>query len=254
MAKSKVKKPPGNTLGAPSKKPTDRQSSKTSLPTFDETALSKLTQKIETQLSNPAGNKQGDNSRKNESDGGNSRRVNDIAPNASKVNAAPSKKGKKRARNGDVLTAEKEGKMTAPTKPVEKELDKDLEREILALGGTNEDLELIAGVESGSEMDEKSASHIKSKGSVDEKSLQKSINEIIKDIGPPEDLSEPTSSDGSIDTDATESLSDKEVQSAVKSTRPVQQAPVADNAALREKGVPMRGNMVSISQSYAIRS
>ncbi|KAK2800988.1 hypothetical protein FQN51_005551 [Onygenales sp. PD_10] len=92
------------------------------------------------------------------------------------------KKGKKRDRNGDVIAPQQTAKGKAGSKEDKKGNGKSLEDEIYAIGGSKEDYELLAGVDSDSEM-ELSEDKQSGKG-VSEKALRADIERMLKGDNP----------------------------------------------------------------------
>lgn len=102
--------------------------------------------------------------------------------------------GKKRDRNGDVIARDEKktgkSKQDKPATGAKKKNSNDtLRQEILALGGTEEDLELLADVDSESEV-EGTSSKSKAKGGDDD--LRKELAEMLEAAGHvvPDDLAE----------------------------------------------------------------
>jgi ribosome biogenesis protein MAK21 len=105
----------------------------------------------------------------------------------SKPNAKPdSNKGKKRDRNGEVIARQDAENRKDNAKPDDGDNEDPLRQEILALGGSKEDYELLAGVESGSEVEQFtiSAPKSKSKGSKSEDALRADISKMMKGFEP----------------------------------------------------------------------
>lgn len=108
-------------------------------PVFDETALSKLTAKIDTDLANPKPkSKPRDQKQKDERPAKRKRSENDVK------DATPNKRQAKEPKNRPA----KPSKKTAKESNVPKDKKTELLQEILALGGDENDLDIIAGVDS----------------------------------------------------------------------------------------------------------
>lgn len=222
MAKSKEKRSSG--AGASQTDKSSRGgdpkiSSEENFISLDAGALANLTQKIEQRLKNPNGT-----ANKPQKPTGNSTKA-DTKKEPRKTSAekkAPNPKtnqGKKRNRNGDVI--DKPGK-DGKTTQVESE-DDILRKEILALGGSKEDFDLLENVNSDSEVEESATGQNKKAGS-DEDALKKELAKLLKDAGQynPEipddqvtDEEEPESegegeSEGDEDEDVIENSSDDE--------------------------------------------
>lgn len=85
--------------------------------------------------------------------------------------------GKKRNRDGEVIDSPIKG-----GKADDESTDDILRREILALGGSKEDFDLLAAVDSDSEVEESTTGQSKKTGS-DEGSLRKELAKLLKDAG-----------------------------------------------------------------------
>ncbi|BCR86138.1 RNA-binding ribosome biosynthesis protein MAK21 [Aspergillus chevalieri] len=169
-----------------------------SLPNFEENAFAGLRQKIEQKL------KDQNSKSKNKGKGGAKDAPKNDTPkkdapapknntkNESAPRAAPKQepkndnKGKKRDRNGDVIAREEK---SAGKDKVSKASDDTLRQEILALGGTEEDLDLVAGVESEDEVEDVNTSKKSGKKS-DDDALRKELSSMLAAAGQvvPEDL------------------------------------------------------------------
>ena len=162
---------------------------------------------------------------------------------ASVKDATGAKKGKKRARNGDVRTSQAESRPPKHSGVNDGAGKKDYEEEVYALGGTEEDLELIASLESGSELDG-DLKQSRSKSSVNEKSLKNGISKMAKNLKGSEDLS-----DAHLDSDETESLPDITMHTSLKPAKSAAPPLAKDNRAPKERSIPMKkGNLVSALQ------
>lgn len=168
------------------------------MPQIDESAFAGLRQKIEQRLKN-----EGPGKVKSKKDS-KSQAPAQNAPMKKDKGAAPkpgrnqeSAQGKKRDRNGDVIAREeKKGGKSNQTKPkgLQKGNDNDtLRQEILALGGTEEDLDLLAGVDSESEVE--GAPSKGKKGGEDD--LRKELSKMLEAAGHvvPDDLEDDEAED-----------------------------------------------------------
>lgn len=156
----------------------------------DESAFAGLRQKIEQRLKNQSqttGKGKKDNNKPSAS------ATNAFANKGKQFPAKPgrpqdSAQGKKRDRNGEVIAREqnKDGmnKQEKPKAGKKSNDDETLRQEILAMGGTEEDLDLLAGVESESEVEGES-------GKVDD-DLRKQLSSMLEASGHvvPEDLAD----------------------------------------------------------------
>jgi ribosome biogenesis protein MAK21 len=167
------------------------------MPQIDEGAFAGLRQKIEQRLKDQSSGK--GKSKKNDKPNASAQKIpatNDkqATPKADKKREG-SAQGKKRDRNGDVIARdEKKGGKNKQDRPAAAGVKKDnsndtLRQEILALGGTEEDLELLADVDSESEV-EGTSTKSKVKGGDDD--LRKELSKMLEAAGHvvPEDLAE----------------------------------------------------------------
>jgi ribosome biogenesis protein MAK21 len=191
----------------------------------DESAFAGLRQKIEQRLKN-----QNQNAGKGKKDNTKPAPNNKPAPNAKSAptpdfsakkgkqspakpaRAQDSAQGKKRDRNGEVIAREeKKGGANKPEKPKgskKSNADETLRQEILAMGGTEEDLDLLADVDSESEVEGES-------GNADD-DLRKQLSSMLEAAGHvvPEDLAddevEEVEAEPESDVDVEESEDDAE--------------------------------------------
>lgn len=161
------------------------------IPQIDESAFAGLRQKIEQRLKNegPSKGKPKKDSKSQVPDGNTHvKKDKETAPKAGRKQE--SAQGKKRDRNGEVIAREdKSGGKSKQIKPESSTKDNDdetLRQEILALGGTEEDLDLLAGVESESEVE--GTPYKAKKGGDDE--LREGLSKMLKAAGHvvPDDL------------------------------------------------------------------
>lgn len=161
------------------------------LPQLEESAFAGLRQKIEQRLKDQSASKQKPKNNKGKSGPSDMPQKKEPAPKPQPKQASnndKNNKGKKRDRNGEVIARE-DKVVSKDKKPASKENQDDvLRQEILALGGTEEDLDLIAGVGSDSEVED--ATEKKSKGKSDDASLRKELSSILAAAGQvvPDDL------------------------------------------------------------------
>ncbi|KAJ5656050.1 hypothetical protein N7507_008000 [Penicillium longicatenatum] len=158
-------------------------------PQIDESAFAGLRQKIEQRLKDQSSAK--GKSKKNDKPNAQAqatptKKESEVNPKASKANDA-SAHGKKRDRNGEVIAREdkKEGKNKVAKSPKKGGDDETLRQEILAMGGTEEDLELLADVDSESEVE---GVNVKS----GDNDLRKELSKMLEAAGHvvPQDLAE----------------------------------------------------------------
>ncbi|KAL2832721.1 CBF/Mak21 family-domain-containing protein [Aspergillus pseudoustus] len=159
-------------------------------PELEESAFAGLRQKIEQRLKDGA-NKQKAKFNKSEpapvEDAKNTKQSSAKPDSKSRSGSDKNNQGKKRDRNGDVISRDgkKQNKSQSLTST---DGDDTLRQEILALGGTEEDFEMLAGVDSDEEEDADTSK--KSKGKSDEASLRKELSSMLAAAGQfvPEDL------------------------------------------------------------------
>ncbi|PGH12192.1 hypothetical protein AJ80_06812 [Polytolypa hystricis UAMH7299] len=186
MAKSKSKGRRSSTSDPSLAEPTEQFSTEPAaavdlFPDFSESALASLTKNIEQRLhgkgeSKPRAEKAPKETPK-KSTGSDSKVA---TPKSEKT-----KKGKKRDRNGDVIPVKDNAKESASSKLDNGDSGDALEQEIYAIGGSKEDYDLLAGVESGSEMEGSNEVSEKHKDDTLRKDLEKlmgggSVNNIPK--------------------------------------------------------------------------
>jgi ribosome biogenesis protein MAK21 len=176
MAKSNEKRSSGVQVSQTDKSPKADESKISSEENFislDAGALANLTKKIEQNLKSGKGNNNNPQKRtenpKAEIKKGPKKNFTEKKGAAQKTN-----QGKKRNRNGDVIDKpEKDGKAQTETE------DDILRKEILALGGSKEDFDLLANVNSDSEVEESASK----KAGSEEDSLRKELSKLLKDVG-----------------------------------------------------------------------
>lgn len=195
MAKGKGKGSSGATAAIPDggvsvDKPNN--ASTDSGPQLEEGAFAGLRQKIEQKLKDQSAAKE--QKAKNKTKGA----AKDTSKNDNKETTKPNStqesksnnkkdrnnKGKKRDRNGDVIASE--GKPSGKEKP-SKSTDGDendaLRKEILALGGTEDDLDLVAGIGSESEVEDSADAKKKSSNKSGDEDLRKELSSMLAAAG-----------------------------------------------------------------------
>ncbi|KAL2006151.1 hypothetical protein VTN00DRAFT_9805 [Thermoascus crustaceus] len=193
MAKSKGRRSSGADTAIPNGGVAVNDSSNVTdaLPSLDESALANLTQKIEQRLQGNNGTPK--NSQKKPKGPANNTPKKDNEAGQKAGGKQDSKKGKKRDRNGDVIAREeKNAGKTKQSKSQGDDKNDALRQEILALGGSNEDYDLIAGVDSDAEEENQANAPAKSKSKADEDKLRKELAKMLEDAGQvvPEDAEE----------------------------------------------------------------
>lgn len=194
MVKGKSKRSSGaNEVGADGGARVSEPQTSAGAPQLDENAFAGLRQKIEQRLKNESSGKdKSKKDNKNKTSTGNTRSEKEKGAPPKTGKGKEAAQGKKRDRNGDVIAREQEdGKTNKQTKPESSKKDNHddtLRQEILALGGTEEDLDLLADVDSESEV-EGTASKGKKGGDDD---LRKELSKMLEGAGHavPDDLEE----------------------------------------------------------------
>ncbi|KAK2761552.1 hypothetical protein FQN54_001380 [Arachnomyces sp. PD_36] len=155
-----------------------------SFPELDQSALASLTSRIEQKLKGDAGGAS-KGSQKQASAKTKDNKKDGKASESKSNSKSDSKKGKKRDRNGELIVGQDKRDKGNGAEVNGGTGDDPLQREILALGGSKEDYELLAGVESDSEVEDiLHAAKSKSKGSKSEESLRKDISRMMKGFDP----------------------------------------------------------------------
>ena len=186
----------------------------TQMPQLDEGAFAGLRQKIEQRLKDQSSGK--GKSKKNDKSNAPVQKSSATKDKQGTSQAGnkqeDSAHGKKRDRNGDVIARDQKkagkSKQDKPAAGAKKCNSNDtLRQEILALGGTEEDLELLADVDSESEV-EGTSSKSKSKGGDDD--LRKELSKMLEAAGHvvPDDLAEDEVEDELEEEDAQDEGSD----------------------------------------------
>lgn len=163
-------------------------------PQIEESAFAGLRQKIEQRLKDQNNAKQQKSKNKSKGDSKDTPKKENApkpAPTQDSKKANDDNKGKKRDRNGDVIAKEEKtsgkGKQSKPNGENENDA---LRQEILALGGTEEDLDLVAGVGSESETEDKADAPKKQSNKSNDDSLRKELSSMLAAAGQvvPDDL------------------------------------------------------------------
>ncbi|KAJ9367276.1 hypothetical protein DTO282F9_3303 [Paecilomyces variotii] len=185
MAKNKGRRSTGGETSLPNGAAAIQESApaQDSLPNLDESALANLTKRIEQRLKDGNGTPKKDQKKSkddsvNEGKKGKKDRKDkkDERKNPAKQD---SNKGKKRDRNGDVISREEK----EAGKKNKDEANDALRQEILALGGSKEDFDLIAGVDSDSEVEGQNITSAKSKDGNSEDALRKELSKMLEGAG-----------------------------------------------------------------------
>jgi ribosome biogenesis protein MAK21 len=187
-------------------------------PQIEESAFAGLRQKIEQRLKDGASKQKSKNNKSKPApveDAKKPKQSPAKTDSKSKFSSDKNNHGKKRDRNGDVI-ARDEKKQDKSQKPAAKDGDDTLRQEILALGGTEEDFEMLAGVDSEDEEDADTSK--KSNGKSDDASLRKELSSILAAAGQfvPDDLEDEDVEeevDGDEDDEEVEEDDDEEEES-----------------------------------------
>ncbi|KAL4976404.1 CBF/Mak21 family-domain-containing protein [Aspergillus desertorum] len=188
MAKGKGKQSTGSNSVPIKNDMTAKPSADDALPQLEESAFAGLRQKIEQRLKDGAAKQKSKNNKSRSAPADDAKNAKDNAKKSELKSQLPSDKnvkGKKRDRNGDVIENKESGKFKS-----DKNDDNDtLRQEILALGGTEEDFDLLAGVDSESEVEDVKNSK-KSQGTTED--LRKELSSILAAAGQvvPDDLAD----------------------------------------------------------------
>ncbi|RHZ53352.1 hypothetical protein CDV55_102585 [Aspergillus turcosus] len=201
MAKGKGKISTGaNAVAVADSKPAGE-----SLPQLEEGAFAGLRQKIEQKLKdeqNKSKNKKNQNV-----DKATPKKEKQAAPKSEPKRDTKSDKntkGKKRDRNGEVIAREE--------KKASGNQDDTLRQEILALGGTEEDFDLLAGVESESEVEVAAEAQKKSKNKSEDDSLRKELSAMLAAAGQvvPDDIEDEAEVAGASDSEGEDEEEEEE--------------------------------------------
>ncbi|PLB37463.1 RNA-binding ribosome biosynthesis protein MAK21 [Aspergillus candidus] len=202
MAKGKGRRSSGanNTVADGGVALSDSKPAANAVPQLQEGAFAGLRQKIEQKLKEQRGPKQ----KKNAAGAKEASTDSPAKPQEQAPKPSPKRKvdddknkGKKRDRNGEVIARdEQKGKKDAPNSGKSKSSggDKDdtLRQEILAMGGTDEDFDLVAGIETDSEDEENAGTAKKSTNKSDEAALRKELSSMLAAAGQvvPDDIAD----------------------------------------------------------------
>ena len=225
-------------------------------PQIEESAFAGLRQKIEQRLKDQNNAKQQKSKNKSKGDSKDTPKKENAlkpAPTQDSKKANNDNKGKKRDRNGDVIAKEeKTSGKSKPSKPSGEDENDALRQEILALGGTEEDLDLVAGVGSESETEDKADAPKKHSNKSNDDSLRKELTNMLAAAGQvvPDDLEddeeegeeeeadgdgeEEQEEDGDDKSDEQEDDAEEEVSDADEEAAPVPSAKATKESAKKE--------------------
>lgn len=227
------------------------------LPQIEESAFAGLRQKIEQKLKDQNNAKQQKSKNKSKSDSKDTPKKENApkpGPTQDSKKANDDNKGKKRDRNGDVIAKEeKTGGKGKPSKSSSEDENDALRQEILALGGTEEDLDLVAGVGSESEVEDKADAPKKQSNKSNDDSLRKELSSMLAAAGQvvPDDIEddeeegeeeeeadgdeeEEEEEDGDDESDEQEDDAEQEVSDAEEEASPAPPAKAAKESTKKE--------------------
>lgn len=220
-------------------------------PQIEESAFAGLRQKIEQRLKDQNNAKQQKSKNKSKGDSKDTPKKENApkpAPTQDSKKANDDNKGRKRDRNGDVIAKEEKtsgkGKQSKPSGENENDA---LRQEILALGGTEEDLDLVAGVGSESETEDKADAPKKQSNKTNDDSLRKELSSMLAAAGQvvPDDLEndeeegeeeeeKEEEEDGDDESDEQEDDAEQEVSDAEEEASPVPSAKATKESTKKE--------------------
>ncbi|OGM47550.1 CCAAT-box-binding transcription factor [Aspergillus bombycis] len=216
MAKGKGKRSSGATAVAPEGGVNDSNTGADAVPQFEESAFAGLRQKIEQRLKNQNAAKQKPKNNKKAAPNDTPNKNNEAPPKPDTRRADTDKnnKGKKRDRNGEVIAREDKNASGKEKSSKSKEADQSdaLRQEILALGGTEEDYNMLAGVDSESEVEDAKNTSKGSGSKSEEDALRKELSGILAAAGQvvPDDIADDEEDEAGQDEDDEEVEDDNE--------------------------------------------
>ncbi|KAE8364213.1 CBF/Mak21 family-domain-containing protein [Aspergillus caelatus] len=196
MAKGKGKRSSGATAAVTEGGANDSNAGADTVPQFEESAFAGLRQKIEQRLKDQNAAKQKSKNNKKAASNDTPKKNNEATPkpDTKRTDTDKNNKGKKRDRNGEVIAREDKNTFSKDklSKPKEAEQTDALRQEILALGGTEEDYDMLAGVDSESEVEDAKNTSKGSGSKSEEDALRKELSGILAAAGQvvPDDIAE----------------------------------------------------------------
>lgn len=184
-------------------------SSTDNAPKLEENAFAGLRQKIEQRLKDENAAKRTPKNKPKDPPA-DSKKKEKTVPKPTPKQESNKNKGRKRDRNGDVIAQEGKGPGEDKQSKSGGAGDDSLREEILALGGTQEDFDLLAGIDSESEVEDTSK---KSSKESDDDALRKELSNMLSAAGQvaPGDVKESEESEESAEDDNAEDDEDNEV-------------------------------------------
>jgi ribosome biogenesis protein MAK21 len=192
------------------------------LPQIEESAFAGLRQKIEQRLKDQNAARKPKNNKAKATPNDTPKKNSDPAPKPAtkRIDADKNNKGKKRDRNGEVIAREDKNTSRKGMSSNSKEVDPSdaLRQEILALGGTEDDYDMLAGVDSESEVDDAKNT---SKSKSEEDALRKELSGILAAAGQvvPDDIAD----------DEEDELAEEEEEEEEEEEREGEQSDVEDD-------------------------
>lgn len=183
------------------------------LPSFDERALSVLTEKIENEFGkNKAPGNSAEQISRNHKQDDKRKKAHPVDPKPKHANTAEQIRGRKRDAKGNIKAGDSRTQPTHSQQSREKNDDRTrLLQEILALGGTEEDLDLVADAASDDEGLEAQA--------IPDKLLKKDLANFVASLG----------IEGQVDAEASDSEDGKEVEDEWEETSDLEAVAESDN-------------------------
>ena len=242
MAKAKSTRSTGaGAKGANETVPKNRSMETADFPNLDDSALATLTQRIEQKLQDRSGTTKA-SAKTSERLVLNSQKKRNIASENQIGRKQTLSKGKKRNRNGDVK--EETGKKAD-------DKNETLRREIQALGGGEEDYNMLIGVDSESELEYHADVPVKSQRQPSDDILRKELAKMLKETGEVEvKIRDEEEDDGNLDSDGNSSDVKQNRLSKDAKDAPKPRAIVGGGPSKGGRStVPKKGNSLDVEQN-----
>ena len=245
MAKAKRTRSTGaDAKGANETAPKNRSMETADFPNLDDSALATLTQRIEKKLQDRSGTTKA-SAKTSERPVLNSQKKRNIASENQVGKKQNLSKGKKRNRNGDVINSKEETGKKADDK------NETLWREIQALGGGEEDYNMLIGVDSESELEYHADVPVKSQRQPSDGILRKELAKMLKETGEVEvKIRDQEEDDGNMDSDGNSSDVKQNRLSKDAKDAPKPRAIVGGGPSKGGRStVPKKGNGLDVEQN-----
>ncbi|KAE8376294.1 CBF/Mak21 family-domain-containing protein [Aspergillus bertholletiae] len=224
MAKGKGKRSSGVTAAAPEGgvAVNATNAGADAVPQFEESAFAGLRQKIEQRLKDQNAAKQKPKNNKKAASNDTPKKNNQATPkpDTKRTDADKNNKGKKRDRNGEVIAREDKNAPGKDKLSKSKEAGPNdaLRQEILALGGTEEDYAMLAGIDSESEAEDAKNAPKGAGGKSEEDALRKELSGILAAAGQivPDDIADDDEDEAGQDEDEDEEEEEEEEEDDVE--------------------------------------